>query len=87
MRATASAYYLLAVTFIGLALGPYSMGQVSDRFVRSGTAPADALGQGMLISLVAYAIAVVFLVLTSRFVEGEEASRIERAKALGEAVT
>jgi MFS family permease len=87
MRATASAYYLLAVTFIGLALGPYAMGQVSDRIARAGTAPADALGQGMLISLVAYAIALVFLWVTSRFVEREEASRLERAQAVGESVT
>jgi MFS family permease len=87
MRATASAYYLLAVTFIGLALGPYSMGQVSDRLARSGTAPADALGQGMLIALVAYAIGIVFLLITSRYVTGEEASRLERARALGEAVS
>ena len=36
MRATASAYYILAVTFIGLALGPYTMGQISDRMVKAG---------------------------------------------------
>ena len=87
MRATASAYYLLAVTFIGLALGPYSMGQVSDRLTRAGTAAPDALARAMLISLVAYAIGIVFLFLTSRYVEGEEKSRLERAAALGEAVS
>ena len=30
MRATASAYYVLMNTFLGLALGPYLMGQISD---------------------------------------------------------
>ena len=29
MRATASAAYLLVVTFIGLALGPYTIGRLS----------------------------------------------------------
>ncbi|HUP21508.1 MAG TPA: MFS transporter [Thermoanaerobaculia bacterium] len=87
MRATASAYYLLAVTFIGLALGPYAMGQVSDRLVRGGAVPAEALGRGMLISLIAYGIAIAFLWLTSRYVEREESSRLERAAAVGEEVT
>ena len=32
MRAVAGAYYILVNTFIGLALGPYFMGQLSDGF-------------------------------------------------------
>lgn len=32
MRAVAGAYYILMNTFIGLALGPYVMGQLSDMF-------------------------------------------------------
>ena len=30
MRAVASAFYLLVLTFVGLALGPYTVGQLSD---------------------------------------------------------
>ncbi len=41
MRASASAAYLLVITFIGLALGPYTMGQIS---LRSGD-----LRSGMLV--------------------------------------
>ena len=48
MRAMASAFYLLMVTFIGLALGPFTMGQLSDAFAKSGMTPADALREGML---------------------------------------
>ena len=32
MRAIAGAFYILMNTFIGLALGPYFMGQFSDMF-------------------------------------------------------
>ncbi len=48
MRAMASAFYLLMVTFIGLALGPFTMGQLSDAFATAGMTPADALREGML---------------------------------------
>ena len=32
LRAVASAFYILLITFIGLALGPYTMGKLSDVF-------------------------------------------------------
>jgi MFS family permease len=87
MRATASAYYILAVTFIGLALGPYTVGQISDRLAKAGgLTSGQALGTAMKWSLVAYAIGFIFLWLSSRHVVKEEASRLERARALGEPV-
>jgi hypothetical protein len=86
MRATASAYYILAVTFIGLALGPYAMGQISDRLAQGGRAPGEALGAAMQWGLLPYALAFFFLWLASRHVEAEEESRLERARTLGEPV-
>jgi MFS family permease len=88
MRATASAYYILAVTFIGLALGPYTVGQISDRLAKSGAGltPGQALGAAMQWSLLAYAAALLFLWLSSRHVAKDEASRLDRARALGEPV-
>jgi MFS family permease len=67
MRATASAAYLLVVTFIGLALGPYTMGRVS-------VAIGD-LGTAMLCALVANAIAVVLFWLACRHLEHDERKR------------
>ena len=61
MRATASAYYILAVTFIGLALGPYTMGQISDRMAKAGHSSGDALGAAMKWGLIPYALAFLFL--------------------------
>ena len=86
MRAIAGAYYILLVTFIGLALGPYVMGEVSDLFVRSGMNDGDALRLAIALSLLIFIITAVFLVLAQKHLPGDEASRLDRARALGEPV-
>ncbi len=86
MRAMASAFYLLMVTFIGLALGPFTIGQLSDYFARSGMSSADALRQGMLCGLIALGVAFVFLTWALRYLETDEHSRLDRARAAGEPV-
>ena len=86
MRATASAYYILAVTFIGLALGPYTVGQISDRLAKAGLTSGQALGAAMKWSLLAYGLGFIFLWLSSRYVAHDEATRLDRARALGEPV-
>lgn len=86
MRAIASAFYILMVTFIGLALGPYTIGQISDTLLAAGATPAEALRGGMLWGTSMFVIAMVALVLAARYLPIDEASRIERARALGEPV-
>jgi MFS family permease len=55
MRGTVSAFYLLMMTFIGLAMGPFVMGQISSALNASGRDSAEALreavmwGHGMLL--------------------------------------
>jgi MFS family permease len=70
LRATASAAYLLVVTFIGLALGPYTIGRLS-------VALGD-LRTAMLVSLLVSPVAVMFLVLAARHLPADEA-RAKRA--------
>jgi len=77
MRATASAAYLLVVTFIGLALGPYTIGRLS-------VAVGD-LRTAILIGLCANAFACVLLLLAMRPLVRDEDSRVVRARAAGEA--
>jgi MFS family permease len=84
MRALASAFYIMMITFVGLALGPYAMGQVSDRLVAVGTASGDALRYGMLAGLAPLLIAVVCLLLALGTIEEDERTRLERARAAGE---
>ncbi len=84
MRATASAYYVLMNTFLGLALGPYLMGQLSDLNMSSGMAPGAALQSAVTWGLVAFAVSAVFLLAALRYLADDEATRVERARALGE---
>ncbi len=87
MRAVAGAYYILVNTFIGLAIGPYAMGQLSDLFVASGMGSAESLQLAITSSLSIFIITLVFLTLAWRHLPRDEASRLDRAKALGEPVT
>lgn len=84
MRGASSAFYILTVTFIGLALGPYAIGRVSDAFVAAGYSSADALRSGLMVSLASFVLAAVFLTLAGRHVGREEANRFDRARAAGE---
>jgi hypothetical protein len=84
MRGISSAFYILTVTFIGLALGPYTIGKISDAAVAAGSDSAEALRFGMMSALLSFVFAAVFLVLAGRHVGHEEATRVERARAAGE---
>ncbi len=84
MRATASAYYVLMNTFIGLALGPYLMGQLSDVSMAAGMASGEALRQAMTLGLVMFGVSAVFLIFGSRYLARDEETRIERAGMYGE---
>jgi MFS family permease len=78
MRALASATYILTLTFIGLALGPYTIGRISVAL--------DDLRSGMLFGLAANVIAATLLVLAARHLADDEDSRLDRARAAGEEV-
>jgi MFS family permease len=84
LRAVASAFYLLLITFIGLALGPYTMGKLSDVFARGGQDPGLALRDAMSFGLAMFGVSAVALLLAARFLPADEASRLERARAAGE---
>jgi MFS family permease len=87
MRAVAGAYYILVNTFIGLALGPYTIGRLSDFFEGDGKESAEALQLAMSSSMVIFAITLVCLVMAWRYLPKDEGSRLDRARALGEEVT
>lgn len=76
MRGTASAAYLMLVTFIGLALGPYVIGRLS-------VATGD-LRTALLLSLVAGLLGAGCLALAARRLAADEATRLSRAWAAGE---
>lgn len=75
MRAVASAAYLLAITFIGLALGPYTIGRVSVM---------TDLRMGMWVGVSVNLVAFVAALLALRSLVGDETTRLARARAAGE---
>ena len=71
LRAVASAVYLLIITFIGLALGPYAIGRMSVAF--GGLRPA------LLCGLAANLIAATILLLAMRHLTRDEERAIRAA--------
>jgi hypothetical protein len=76
MRAVASAFYLLVVTFVGFALGPYCIGELSDAL--------GDLGLAMRLSLLANVAAGLLLLLAIRTLPRDESTLLARARAAGE---
>ena len=68
MRSTASAIYLLLLTFFGIALGPFSVGKVSDALASAGRSPGDALGTAMLLSTATLVVSAVLLLRVRRLI-------------------
>jgi MFS family permease len=76
MRGLASAFYILIITFVGLALGPYTIGQLSDSL--------GDLALAMRLGLLANVAAAVLLLAASRHLTRDEATLLARARAAGE---
>ena len=76
MRAVAGAYYILINTMIGLALGPYFMGQMSDMYAAGGMSPAQSLQTAMATSLLVFGLTLIFLTLAWRHLPKDETSRL-----------
>lgn len=76
MRGTASAAYLLVITFIGLAMGPYTIGRLS---VGLGD-----LRAAMLFALAANVVAALLLVRAMSALPDDERSVLARARSAGE---
>ncbi len=78
MRGAATATYFIGTTIVGLGLGPYFAGAVSKA--------SGSLSTGVLSLLIAAPVTMTCLILTYRKLPAAEASRIERARAAGEAI-
>ena len=76
MRGTATAVYILSVTLIGLALGPFTVGLVSDS--------TGDLRKGLVVALCANVGAAALISLSACYLEGDEGSMRARAREAGE---
>ena len=87
MRAIAGAYYILINTMIGLAMGPYVMGQLSDFYASGGMDSAESLRSAITSSMLIFVFTLVFLYLAWKNLPKDEASRLERARQHGEDIS
>jgi len=86
MRGVAGAFYILMVSMLGLALGPYTIGKLSDIFYTNGYNEAVALKYALAWGLSALSIAFIALIISCYYLPKEEPTKLERAKALGESI-
>jgi MFS family permease len=78
MRGTATAVFFLGSTIIGLGLGPYLVGLISD--------VTGDLRTALLSTIVMFPLILVFVVIAARALPKLEESLITRAQAAGETV-
>lgn len=73
MRGTATASFFLATTLVGLAIGPYMVGQISEL--------SGSMRVGVLSLIGVAPISLVLLIYAYRTLPAAEATMVERAKA------
>ena len=78
MRGRAAAVYILSVTLLGLALGPFTVGLVSDL--------TGELRNGLIAALCGNVGAAVLVAIAARYLIEDERTLIERARVAGEVV-
>ena len=78
MRATAGATYILGTTMVGLALGPYYAGKMAD--------VTQSLATGIFALFVVPPFTLLALWIASRRIAELEATKVDRARAEGEAI-
>ena len=71
-------------TFLGLAMGPFTIGYLSDTFQEAGNTPANSLELSLKLSLLIYLIVALFSILLFKHYRRDYGSREERAAAAGE---
>jgi MFS family permease len=80
MRALATAALLMMYTFLGLALGPYAVGRISDALGAGGMPAPAALRSGLALGLVVLLPAAGLLLRAMRSLPADEATVEQRAR-------
>ena len=86
MRGIATSLLIIVGMFLGLALGPFVVGYLSDLFLSMGYDSRSSLQMGLSSSFLIFIVTLVFTTLAWRRLPVEEATRLDRARALGEPV-
>ena len=86
MRGMAAAFFILTLSMIGLALGPYTVGQLSDVFFAQGMTSGDGLRLSMALVLIVLIIPVIFISIACFNLKQEEDNLLKKARSLGEEI-
>ncbi len=89
MRGTVSAIYLMLMTFIGLAMGPFTMGQISTAYAKTGMAVGPALRLGVAWGYLMTIVSLVLVVIACFTIRNDTAkvkAAMEIAKGHSELV-
>ena len=86
MRGMAAAFFILTLSMIGLALGPYTVGQLSDVFFNQGMTSGDGLRLSMALVLIVLIIPVIFISIACFNLKQEEDNLLSKARSLGEEI-
>jgi MFS family permease len=86
MRGTATAAFFLGTTLIGLAMGPYLVGQISDwaGSMVNGKQVGDLRTAILVVASLVAPLALITLIQAYRTLPAAEASVMARARAAGE---
>ena len=82
----AAAFFILTLSMIGLALGPYTVGQLSDVFFAQGMTSGDGLRLSMALVLIVLIIPVIFISIACFNLKQEEDNLLNKARSLGEEI-
>jgi TRAP-type C4-dicarboxylate transport system permease small subunit len=82
MRGTVSAIYLMMMTFIGLAMGPFTMGQISTAYAKTGMAVGPALRLGVTWGYLMLLVAFVLIIAACFSIQRDKRKAAELAAAV-----
>ena len=86
LRALAAAFYILVITFIGLALGPYSIGLASRILNDGGMEAGEALRWANISGTMVGPIGMLLVLLASVYLAHDQSRMVQRARDMGETV-
>jgi len=85
-RAVATALNIMVATFAGFALGPYSVGLISDAFIVSGIDAGEALRKSLQSVLILPLVGLVLLSFGIRHIANDMDDQVNRVRLLGEKI-
>lgn len=84
MRAVAGAFFILMLSMLGMALGPYLTGEFSDLLQTQGVNEGESIKTALAWCSAVLLITIVCLLTACRYLPEEEKNKVEIARSYGE---